>query len=197
MPYWNRSSSYKVDQAILKSVENVSTPISATIFASDIGFQPDGSKIAEAGLFVGRYADKYRFIPRGRLTAAVLAAGNNFTVDKAYLFKVGDPLFLFDTTSASPALVDAGIIQSINFVTKVITTNGTAVADRAIGFGVQTPPLEYVGIYAKSIDFANRPSESIGVITVAEAVYELALPHYDEELKARMADKLGIRKFVP
>lgn len=196
MAYWNRQESYKQDKAILKSTENVSTPLTVNITASSIGYTKTMKQTVPPGLFVGLFGTTYRFLPRTRLAAVTLAAGNSFTLVDASLFKVGDVLKAFDTTLATPTLVAIGTIASVDYMTGIVTTNGTAVADRPVGYGVQVQADEIVGIYPKSIDFINQPSVLIAPVTKAEAIYELALPYYDAQLKALLGVHLGIRKWA-
>jgi hypothetical protein len=194
MPYWNRQEAYTQDKAILKSVENVSTPLSLTVLKSSFGYNMAMKSEVPAGLFISRKVNAYRYLPRTSTSLIALAAQKVVRVTHAFLFVPGDVLLSYSLTDAAATTTALGTIASVNYVTREITLVANVAADLASGSGVMVAQDEIMGLTVKSANYSLANQMLVAPVTAAEAVYQESLPFYDANLKALVGTQLGIRK---
>jgi hypothetical protein len=194
MPYWNRQEAYTQDKAIIKSVENVSTPLSLTVLKSSFGYNMDMKSEVPAGLFISRKGNAYRYLPRTSTSLIALAAQKIVRVTHAFLFVPGDVLLSYSLTDATAAPTALGTIAGVNYLTREITLVANVAADLASGSGVMVAQDEIMGLTVKSANYSLADQMLVAPVTAAEAVYQESLPFYDANLKALVGTQLGIRK---
>jgi hypothetical protein len=128
----NRKSTY-VDPAIFNHHDYESTG-SVTITDSYILANSKGRKELDAGHFIARFGNEFRFLPRAVLTTASATNATTFTVAPklSQLFNAGDVLFPTRPTAIvtlSGTLVAADTVTvTLNGYQKVFTATGSNIA---------------------------------------------------------------------
>lgn len=201
MAYWNRQKTYTVDKPVVAFVDGVAAPYSVTINSDD--FNPNykddnkGKKTYPAGHFICKQGSSIRFLPRSKVvTTGFTTSSTSGIIDNPYLFKAGDVIKAYDTTSKTPTFTTIGTIQFINYETGFINLTANAAVNAPVGTGVAVdiPMEDILGVHEHSLDFEERPIQNIAVISKAHGVYKTSLPVVDAQLEEYFRSSLNIRE---
>lgn len=166
MGYWNQQSPYTIDKAIIAFADDISTPYSVTVNATDISADSASRKALPAGLFVAQVGNSVRFLPRGTVSAAFSTGAATGTVSTpANVFIPGDVLYIVQPYAA---VTVAGTWATND--TATVTINGIAVTVTA---GSSTLATVASNI-AAAINANAAASQIVTAVASAAKVYILA-----------------------
>jgi hypothetical protein len=161
MPYFNQSTQFFTDKAILAFTEGNIANISATVDNTYISFNNEGRKVVKEGLFVAEVGNVIRFLPRTKLTSVTSTSAATFTTSLYNIFVPGDVLY------ASAPYATLTITGSSATQTQTITIAGRTVTTTVTTSNVTTSASEVVA----AINSAPYISDWVVAYNIAGVVY--------------------------
>ncbi len=92
MSFWNIKEPFTQDKAVIGSMYFSATK-SVTINAANVGLNPSGVKLVQAGLFLAEVGGAVRFLPRDVVQTAVTTSDSAIEITMPELFLPGDMVY--------------------------------------------------------------------------------------------------------